>query len=181
MSGAAQPPGGGRARRPAPTQRVSVQRARAGALAPDARRLRAWAAAALAAPPGDASRGGLGDMTIRLVGVEESRALNRRWRGVDRPTDVLAFPAAAMPEAPDGAAALTPLGDLAVCAPVVRAAAHAAGGDPLAHWARVVVHGVLHLLGHDHERGDAMARRMASLERECLARAGFDPGRPPQG
>jgi probable rRNA maturation factor len=109
-----------------------------------------------------------GELGIRVVGSRESRALNARWRGRDRPTNVLSFPAAA---------SLRPrqLGDLVVCAPVVAREAREQGKALAAHWAHMIVHGTLHLLGFDHVRA-ADARRMEGRERALLARLGIaDP------
>jgi probable rRNA maturation factor len=128
--------------------------------APGPASLRRWAHAAA-----DGRRGELG---IRVVGSRESRALNAHWRGRDRPTNVLSFPAAP---------GLRPaqLGDLVVCAPVVAREAREQGKALAAHWAHMIVHGTLHLLGFDHARA-ADARRMEGRERALLARLGFaDP------
>lgn len=124
---------------------------------PSPARLRAWAEAALA--------GQRGELTIRVVGGRESRALNRRFRGKDKPTNVLSFP-----YAEPGV-----LGDVVLCAPVVNREAREQGKSPAAHWAHMVVHGVLHLRGFDHIR-HAEARVMESRERAILARLSFpDP------
>jgi probable rRNA maturation factor len=109
-----------------------------------------------------------GELGIRVVGSHESRALNARWRGRAKPTNVLSFPAA--PELGGGQ-----LGDLVVCAPVVAREAREQGKPLAAHWAHMIVHGTLHLLGFDHERA-ADARRMEGRERALLARLGVaDP------
>jgi probable rRNA maturation factor len=128
--------------------------------APGPASLRRWARLAAGA-----RRGELG---IRVVGAGESRALNARWRGRDAPTNVLSFPAA--PEL-----AGRQIGDLVVCAPVVAREAREQGKRLAAHWAHMVVHGTLHLLGFDHER-ERDARRMEGRERALLARLGLgDP------
>jgi probable rRNA maturation factor len=109
-----------------------------------------------------------GELGIRVVDSHESRALNARWRGRAKPTNVLSFPAA--PELGGGQ-----LGDLVVCAPVVAREAREQGKPLAAHWAHMIVHGTLHLLGFDHERA-ADARRMEGRERALLARLGVaDP------
>jgi len=147
--------------------RVSVQYAAARRGVPAPASLRRWAEAALAAAP----RPPRGEVTIRVVDEAEGRALNRTWRGRDRATNVLSFPYE--DAAPGAGEAL--LGDIVVCAPVVAREARAQGKDPRAHWAHMVVHGVLHLLGYDH-RTDEEARVMEGLERRVLARLGFpDP------
>jgi probable rRNA maturation factor len=107
-----------------------------------------------------------GELGIRVVGSRESRALNQRWRGRAQPTNVLSFPG-------DGRL----IGDIVVCAPVVAREARAQGKTLPAHWAHMVMHGTLHLLGFDHARA-ADAQRMERRERALLARLGFaDPYR----
>ena len=128
--------------------------------APGPASLRRWARLAAGA-----RRGELG---IRVVGAGESRALNARWRGRDAATNVLSFPAA--PEL-----AGRQIGDIVVCAPVVAREAREQGKALAAHWAHMVVHGTLHLLGFDHER-ERDARKMEGRERALLARLGLgDP------
>ncbi len=108
-------------------------------------------------------------LSIRIVGVAESRRLDRLYRGKDEPTNVLSFPASTEERALGGT-----LGDLVVCAPVVAREAREQGKRAEAHWAHMVVHGTLHLLGFDHERSGRAARRMERLEVEILCRLGFD-------
>jgi len=106
-------------------------------------------------------------LVIRIVDEPESRSLNRQFRGIDEPTNVLSFPFAAPPRVRS-----KHIGDLVVCAPVVEREA-AEQGKPLeAHWAHMVVHGVLHLLGYDHQT-DADAETMEGLEIAILGRLGF--------
>jgi len=113
---------------------------------------------------------GAGGLVIRVVDEEESRTLNRDYRGIDRPTNVLSFPF----ESPPGVV-LDHLGDLVICAQVVAREAAEQGKTPSHHWAHMVVHGVLHLLGYDHH-SDAEAEEMESLEREILGGLGIpDP------
>jgi probable rRNA maturation factor len=135
----------------------------------------AGAARARGAPP--AARvlalTGSGDpllVSIRAVGNARSRSLNAAYRGKDRPTNVLSF---AGPGAmPDGSRVL---GELVICVPVVAREAREQGKPTEAHWAHMTVHGVLHLLGFDHER-DPEARKMAAQEIQILDRLGFsDP------
>lgn len=129
---------------------------------PAAARLRRWADAALGASPGD--------VTLRVVGEAEGRALNERYRGRDYATNVLSFPAGALP---DGSRPLR--GDLVLCAPVIVREAREQGKPAAAHWAHMVVHGCLHLGGHNHER-DAEAAAMEGAERRILAKLGYpDP------
>jgi probable rRNA maturation factor len=137
---------------------VAVQYAVARRGVPHANSLRRWAKAALAgvAKP-------VGGITIRIVAPAESRALNNRFRGKDKPTNVLSFPYG---DEPGGQ---RQLGDLAICARVVAAEARLQGKPLSAHWAHMVVHGVLHLLGYDHVK-DRDAQRMGAREVEILAR-----------
>jgi probable rRNA maturation factor len=132
---------------------------------PAAATLRRWAGEAIRGPA---------EVTVRVVGTAEGRRLNRDFRGKDYATNVLSF---AYGKA-SGTAALA--GDLVLCAPVVRAEARAQHKPLDAHYAHLLVHGLLHLQGYDHEDDEA-ARRMERLERRILARLGFaDPYRPPE-
>ncbi|MBB5943108.1 rRNA maturation RNase YbeY [Xanthomonas sp. 3307] len=135
---------------------------------PAAPSFRKWVAAALKGRIREA------DLAIRLVDDREGRALNLHYRGKDYATNVLSFPAE-LPEGLPKGVKLPLLGDLVICAPVV--AREAAEQDkPLnAHYAHLTVHGVLHLLGWDHE-DDKEAEAMEQLEREILAGLGVsDP------
>lgn len=132
---------------------------------PAAASVRRWVAAALVG-----HRRAV-ELSVRYVDSAEGRALNRDYRGRDDATNVLSFPA----ELPPGVRSPL-LGDLVICAPVV--ALEALRQDkPLAHHhAHLVVHGVLHLLGMDHERSEADAEAMEARERTILARLGIpDP------
>ncbi len=111
-----------------------------------------------------------GELTVRIVAPEESQALNRDYRGKDKPTNVLSFPF----EAPPGVE-IPLLGDLVVCAEVVAREAEEQGKALQAHWAHMIVHGTLHLLGYDHIEDDE-AEVMEGLEVEILAGLGYpDP------
>ena len=148
---------------PATSLSVAVQYGTRRPWAPHARRLRRWAAAAYSGPAAE--------LTIRVAGPAESRRLNHVWRGKDKPTNVLSFPAG--PALFPAGAKL--LGDLLICAPVVASEARAQRKALDAHWAHMVVHGMLHLLGYDHEH-DADAVRMEAREVEILASLGYsDP------
>ena len=134
---------------------LRVQRASRAAHIPTDAMLRKWARAT----------GVEGAITVRYVAAAESRRLNREFRGKDYATNVLSFPYAAKPLE----------GDLVVCAPVVAREAREQGKSLQAHHAHMLVHGLLHLAGFDHER-DREAARMEGRERRILARLGFaDP------
>jgi probable rRNA maturation factor len=130
-----------------------------------------WASAALGARAAGAELG------VRVVGPAESRRLNARYRGRDQPTNVLSFPPPALPaRARAGARAL---GDLVICPRVLRGEARAQAKTLRAHWAHLVVHGTLHLIGYDHQRA-ADTRRMERREIAVLRRLGFaNPYRSP--
>lgn len=143
--------------------RIEVQRAEGvDGPVPGAAELAAWVQAALA------GHDTLGAITVRIVDAAESAALNRDFRGIDRPTNVLSFPLA-MPAGEWGEAQL---GDLVVCAPVVAREAAEQGKSPQAHWAHMMVHGTLHLLGFDHIHAPE-AERMEALEIEILHHLGY--------
>ena len=133
---------------------------------PHPRALREWATMAMRQKPAVAVVRAMSDasLSIRVVGAAESRRLNRTWRGKDKPTNVLSFPAPAT-QSPV-------LGDLAICAPVVAREAREQGKSAQAHWAHMVVHGVLHLLGYDHEL-DRDAAVMEARETALLANFGY--------
>jgi len=107
------------------------------------------------------------ELTLRLVDSEESRELNLRYRGKDKPTNVLSFPA----NLPPGLG-LHLLGDIVICAPLACEEAEAQKKSLQSHWAHLVIHGVLHLLGHDHQDEQA-AVKMETIEVELLASLGF--------
>ena len=107
------------------------------------------------------------ELCLRIVGRSEIRDLNRRYRGRDKATNVLSFPAELPPDLP-----FSHLGDVVVCAPVVHEEARRQGKDPAAHWAHMLIHGTLHLLGYDHD-ADSDAAVMEALEIAALARLGW--------
>lgn len=142
------------------TLTVDLQNASASTQLPETEGLETWAQAAW-----------LGDhdseVTIRLVDTDESAELNYQYRGKSGPTNVLSFPF----EAPAGIT--VPLaGDLVICAPVVEREAGEQHKTTIAHWAHMVVHGMLHLQGYDHIEDDE-AEAMEALEIQLLARLGF--------
>jgi len=159
--------------------RVELQFATRKPWSPGPVALRRWARAAHAAgcaalAGGSRRRGAQATsgaiVCIRIVGAAESRRLDRAYRGKDKPTNVLSFPASAAEATESGA-----LGDLVICAPVVAREAADQGKTLAGHWSHMVVHGTLHLLGFDHERPRA-ARAMEALEVEILRGFGYqDP------
>lgn len=107
------------------------------------------------------------EVTIRFVDAQEGQLLNRDYRGRDYATNVLSFAYESAPRVS---------GDLVVCVPVVLREAVDQGKTPQAHFAHLIVHGMLHLLGYDHETGKKEAARMEAKEREVLAGLGYpDP------
>jgi probable rRNA maturation factor len=120
-------------------------------------RVARWIRAALEAPA---------EITVRVVGLDEGQALNRDYRGIDRPTNVLTFDYTRTPVV---------VADLVLCAPVVQREAREQGRDLAAHYAHLLVHGTLHAQGHDHEV-DAEAEVMEARESAVMAQLGFaDP------
>lgn len=127
--------------------------------APKRSEIAEWASEALG------RRAGNREVSVRLVGRPESRKLNAHYRGKDYATNVLSFPASPM-------ASAVALGDLVICPPVLRTEALEQRKTLRAHWAHLIVHGALHLIGYDHERDDD-ARRMERREIAVLRRLGF--------
>ncbi len=129
--------------------------------APDPDSIRTWVAAAVGNQPGCA------EVEICIVGTTQSAELNRHYRHKTGPTNVLSFSA----DLPRGVP-LPLLGELIICAPVIAREAAEQNKPVSAHWAHMVVHGTLHLLGYDHiEEGDAII--MAARETEILTALGF--------
>ena len=124
--------------------------------------IRKWVRAAL-----DAGEAAGGQITIRFVDAEEGHSLNRDYRHKDYATNVLSFPYEPEP-------ALS--GDLVICLPVVEREAAEQNKSLDAHFAHLIVHGILHLRGYDHEADDDAARTMEALEGAILANLGYpDP------
>ncbi|POZ50555.1 rRNA maturation RNase YbeY [Methylovulum psychrotolerans] len=120
---------------------IDVQRVFASDGQPDDASLQRWVDTALAALNEDT------EIVVRIVGIEESAELNSYYRAKQGPTNILSFPFEA-PDIDGFESAL--LGDLVVCAPVLAAEAEQQGKPLLDHWAHIIIHGVLHLLGYDH-------------------------------
>ena len=125
-------------------------------------KIQSWARAALNV---DGMRGG--QVTVRFVDAEEGQGLNREFRGKDYATNVLSFPYESEPVV---------CGDLVICSPVVEREAKEQDKSLEAHIAHLIVHGMLHLQGYDHETSKADARRMENHERAILLALGYaDP------
>lgn len=136
---------------------------------PDDGQIERWTRAALKA----GERRTNTQLAIRLVDREEGTKLNEQWRHKEGPTNVLSF-------SMDGLDLIAPelLGDIIICAPVVEKEANEQNKELHAHWAHMVIHGVLHLLGYDHNI-DAEAEKMESLEIQIMTQLGFsDPYQP---
>ena len=129
---------------------------------PDEDDIRRWIEAAL-----DDRRGEDTEVSVRLVDIEEMTDLNQTWRSKTGPTNVLSFPSDLPPELQ-----LPLLGDIVICAPVVRREAREQHKALEAHWAHMTVHGTLHLLGYDHE-DEQEAAAMEALETDILARLNY--------
>lgn len=143
--------------------RIGVDCASAADGIPSIRSIRRWVRAALAVDT-DA------ELCVRIVDEDEMKALNSRYRGKNYAANVLSFPAEVPPEL-----GIPLLGDIVVCAPVVHREARSQGKKERAHWAHLLIHGTLHLLGHDHRKAHA-AVAMESLETRILATLGIsDP------
>jgi probable rRNA maturation factor len=157
--------------------RVSLQIAARRPWVPTEPALRLWSRAAYAAGLAALTQkarfafpSGRAEVCIRIAGAAASRRLDRDYRGKDKPTNVLSFPASPAARAIEGA-----IGDLVICAPVVAAEARGQGKALAAHWAHMVAHGTLHLLGFDHVTA-RHARIMERLEVEILSGFGYlDP------
>lgn len=145
-----------------------VQRACRCPAAPDDESITRWSGAAFEAA--GAARSADPELTIRIVDEDEAAALNRTYRGKDYVPNVLAFPMSY-----GGSFDTSLLGDVVICAAAVEREAREQNKPLAAHWAHLVIHGVLHCCGHEHDTG-AGARRMESLEKGILADFGFpDP------
>ena len=146
------------ARRRLPELRLSVQYPGGKATAPTRPQVRRWVRAACTKPA---------EVTVRFVGAEEGQQLNHDYRGKDYATNVLSFPYESGERI---------CGDLVLCLPVVEREAQEQGKRLEAHFAHLIVHGMLHLQGYDHETGRDDAERMEAKEREILQALDFpDP------
>ncbi|MEO5694019.1 MAG: rRNA maturation RNase YbeY [Usitatibacter sp.] len=139
---------------------LQIQRASRLPHLPSDRKLRAWSGAALVRKA---------TVTVRIVNAAEGRRLNRQFRGRDYATNVLTF-------VYESGRSVTLSGDVVICAPVVARESREQGKTLEAHYAHLLVHGLLHLQGMDHEASAVEAERMERRERSILRRLGFpDP------
>lgn len=141
---------------------VDVQYACSEDTLPTSRQISKWVNAAVPVGFGDA------ELAVRIVDCHESASLNERYRRLNKPTNVLSFPLHTPSNLP-----LRLLGDLAICAPIVESEALDQGKRRNAHWAHLVIHGVLHLLGYDHE-ADQDAAKMEFQEIRILGSLGYE-------
>lgn len=137
--------------------KVNIQRAIKTPNLPSNQRIRKLVQAALAGRMRQA------ELTLRMVGTREAARLNREWRGKKGPTNVLSFPADDTHDIVSGF-----LGDIVLCAPVIAREAMQQEKSLGAHWAHLIIHGTLHLMGYDHIK-PAEARKMERLETKLLA------------
>lgn len=147
---------------------LDLQQASSGENLPQPAQFERWLTHALAGYRDQAG------VCIRLVDAAESQTLNRDYRGKDSPTNVLSFPFE-LPPGVDDAEAQALLGDLVICVPVLEREAAEQGKTAEQHWAHLVIHGALHLLGFDHIDPED-AKVMENIERHVLADLGLpDP------
>ncbi len=143
---------------------VDVQLATQHADTPRPETLERWALSTLSI-----GRDEPGELCVRVVDDKESQTLNASYRGIDKPTNVLSFPADV--DLPDA----NVLGDVVICAPIVEFEAAEQNKNVADHYAHMVVHGILHLMGYDHE-SEGQAEQMEQLEVTILGELGIaDP------
>jgi|TARA_B110000977_G_scaffold70740_1_gene95981 probable rRNA maturation factor len=142
---------------------IDIQKACASEDSPDEDSIKRWVSAAIRDERDEC------ELSIRIVDEQESADFNQRYRGKSGATNVLSFPFDAVTPEP-----LPILGDLVICAPVLVREASEQQKTTTAHWAHIVIHGVLHLLGYDHIE-DQDAEQMESLETEIMLILDFPP------
>ena len=142
---------------------LDIQSASTSEDAPDEQSIKRWVGAVIDSNQGDT------ELSVRIVDEPEGKLLNETYRGASGATNVLSFPFENQtPEA------LPLIGDIVVCAPIVQREAKQQNKDLNAHWAHMIIHGVLHLLGYDHQN-DSEAAVMEGLETEIMQKLGFPP------
>ena len=142
---------------------LDIQSASSSEDAPDEESIKRWVSAVIGSKEGDT------ELSVRIVDEPEGKKLNETYRGATGPTNVLSFPFDEKTPEP-----LPLIGDVVVCAPVVAREAQQQNKDLTAHWAHMIIHGVLHLLGYDHQN-DSEAAIMETLETEIMQKLGFAP------
>jgi len=142
---------------------VDIQMASASEEAPDPQSIERWVGAAIG------NQRESTELSVRIVDDEEGQLFNEQFRGSSGATNVLSFPFEN--ESPEP---LPLIGDIVICAPVVAKEAVEQNKALNAHWAHMIIHGVLHLLGYDHQ-DDAEAAIMEALETEIMQKLGFPP------
>ncbi|UVW34933.1 rRNA maturation RNase YbeY [SAR92 clade bacterium H455] len=142
---------------------IDIQKVCASEDSPDEDSIKRWVSAAIRDERDEC------ELSIRIVDEQESADFNQRYRGKSGATNVLSFPFDAVTPEP-----LPILGDLVICAPVLVREASEQDKTITAHWAHIVIHGVLHLLGYDHIE-DQDAEQMESLETEIMLVLDFPP------
>lgn len=110
-----------------------------------------------------------GEVTLRIVNANEIQLLNRQYRHQDKPTNVLAFPFVPFDNIGIGKVII---GDVVICATIVNAEAKQQNKSQDQHWAHIIIHGMLHLLGYKHDKEDD-AKQMESLEIKLLQQFGY--------
>lgn len=150
---------------------VDVQHAGTFADLPSYSLLNQWVNSALAGQTARLPKDAV-ELTIRIVDETESELLNASWRDCPQATNVLSFPFEYPPGVEHTQFARYLLGDIVICASVVAREAVEQSKSPEAHWAHLVIHGVLHLLGYDHQ-DDMSAHEMESLEIAVMHHLGF--------
>ena len=150
---------------------IDIQMASTVDSVPDEKAIQAWLDDVI----GSAGDGTSREISVRIVDEEEGRALNNQYRQQDKATNVLSFPAVGADEVGLPPELSQALGDIVICGPVVEREAVEQNKEIASHWAHLLVHGALHLLGYDHET-DEEADVMEKLETRILATRGIaDP------
>lgn len=147
------------------TLAIDIQLVSRAAGLPSTQQIRSWVNAAWRGTDAATDE----EVVVRVTDEEESERLNHEFRGMRKPTNVLSFPFDPVPGID-----FCHIGDLVICAPVVEREAGEQGKTAEAHWAHMVVHGMLHLQGYDHQE-PGPAEQMESLETAILATLGFPP------
>ena len=142
---------------------LDIQSASTSEDAPDEQSIKRWVGAVIDSNQGDT------ELSVRIVDEPEGKLLNETYRGTSGATNVLSFPFENQTPEP-----LPLIGDIVVCATIVEREAQQQNKDLNAHWAHMIIHGVLHLLGYDHQN-DSEAAVMEGLETEIMQKLGFPP------